>query len=86
MAAWPKNERGNDANVMERGEHEFYEVTYIRFEPLGGRNDGRRMKFDGEGRSYCSWWLGASIPVDSAEEKLGWRLGRVEEVVGNFCA
>jgi len=29
------------------------------------------MKFDGEGRSYCSWWSGASILVDWAEEDFG---------------
>jgi len=51
---------------------------------LGGGRPERRI--DGEGRSYCPWRLGASILADSAEERLGWRLGKVEEVVGNFYA
>ena len=51
---------------------------------MGGGRPERRI--DGEGQSYCPWRLGASIPVDLAEEKLGWSLGKVEEVVGNFCA
>ena len=40
------------------------------------------MKFDGEGWSYCSWWSGASIPVDLAAEEFGWGLGKLEEVMG----
>jgi hypothetical protein len=51
---------------------------------LGGGRPERRI--DGEGRSYCPWRLGASILADSTEERLGWRLGKVEEVVGNFYA
>ena len=44
---------------MERGEHQFQEVAYSRFEPLGGENGGRTMKFHGEvesGRSL-NWRL-----------------------------
>ena len=51
---------------------------------MGGGRPERRI--DGEGRSYCPWRLGASILAESAEERLGWRLGKVEEVVGNFYA
>ena len=51
---------------------------------MGGGRPERRI--DGEGRSYCPWRLGASILADSTEERLGWRLGKVEEVVGNFYA
>ena len=51
---------------------------------MGGGRPERRI--DGEGRSYCPGRLGASILADSAEERLGWRLGKVEEVVGNFYA
>ena len=51
---------------------------------MGGGRPERQI--DGEGRSYCPWRLGASILADSAEERLGWRLGKVEEVVGNFYA
>ena len=49
---------------------------------MGGGRPERRI--DGEGRSYCPWRLGASILADSAEERLGWKLGKVEEMVGNF--
>jgi len=42
----------------------------------------RRKDFDGEGRNYCSWWSGASIPVDWAEKEFGWGLGKLEVVVG----
>ena len=49
---------------------------------MGGVRSERRI--DGEGRSYCPWRLGASILADSAEERLGWKLGKVEEMVGNF--
>ena len=51
---------------------------------MGGGRPERCI--DDEGRSYCPWRLGASILADSAEERLGWRLGKVEEVVGNFYA
>ena len=46
-------------NVVERGEHQLKEVAYSRFEPLGGENGGRTMKFHGEvesGRSL-NWRL-----------------------------
>jgi len=49
---------------------------------LGGGRPERRI--DGEGRSYHPWRLEASILADPAEERLGWRLGKAEEVVGNF--
>ena len=51
---------------------------------MGGGRPERRI--DGEGRSYHPWRLEASILADPAEERLGWRLGKVEEVVGNFYA
>jgi len=51
---------------------------------LGRGTTGERI--DGEGRSYHPWRLGASILADPAEERLGWRLGKAEEVVGNFYA
>ena len=49
---------------------------------LGGGRPERRI--DGEGRSYHPWRLEASILADPAEERLGWRLGKAEEVVENF--
>ena len=51
---------------------------------MGGGRPERRI--NGEGRSYHPWRLGASILADPAEERLGWRLGKTEEVVGNFYA
>ena len=51
---------------------------------MGGGRPERRI--DGEGRSYHPWRLEASILADPAEERLGWRLGKAEEVVGNFYA
>ena len=49
---------------------------------MGGGRPERRI--DGEGRSYHPCRLGASILADPAEERIGWRLGKAEEVVGNF--
>ena len=51
---------------------------------MGGGRPKRRI--DGEGRSYHPWRLESSILADPAEERLGWRLGKAEEVVGNFYA
>ena len=51
---------------------------------MGGGRPERRI--DGEGRSYHPWRLEASILDDPAEERLGWRLGKAEEVAGNFYA
>lgn len=36
------NERGNNVNVQERGEHEHHWITYRRFELLGNGNGGWR--------------------------------------------
>ena len=36
------NERGNNENAQERGEHEHHRLTYSRFELLGSGNDDQR--------------------------------------------
>jgi len=36
------NERGNNKNTQERGEHEHHRLTYIRFELLGSGNEDQR--------------------------------------------